>query len=94
MSTAATTQHRFPHQIALAAAATVVVVGGVTAIGIAASQDSTTTPTGTTSATHHWPGCTDPRCLPPDQRAHGQDKGHPGQFPSPAPGGQPQIGLP
>lgn len=94
MSTTATTQHRFPHQIALAAGATVVIVGGVTALGLAISQDNATAPAGTTSSTHPWPGCTDPRCVPPDQREHGPSKGHPGQFPPPVGGGQPQIGLP
>jgi hypothetical protein len=35
--------HRFSRPIAMAAAATVVVIGGVTAVGIASSQDGGTT---------------------------------------------------
>ena len=36
-------QHRFSHPIAMAAAATVVVIGGVTAVSIASSQDGSST---------------------------------------------------
>jgi hypothetical protein len=49
MSTAATTQHRFSDPIAMAAAV-VVIIGGATVIGVAATQDSTTAP-----ATHTTP---------------------------------------
>jgi hypothetical protein len=36
-------EHRFSHPIAMAAAATVVVLGGVTAISIASAQDGSST---------------------------------------------------
>lgn len=38
--------HRFSHPIAMAVAAAVVVIGGVTAVGIAASQDGSSTAPG------------------------------------------------
>jgi hypothetical protein len=42
MSTATATHHHFPHPIAFAAAATAVVIGGAAAVGIAVSQDHST----------------------------------------------------
>ncbi len=46
-------QHRFSHPIAMAAAAAVVVIGGVTAVSIAASQDGSATAPGTPAPQGH-----------------------------------------
>jgi hypothetical protein len=48
MSTAATTQSRFSDPIAMAAAV-VVIIGGATVIGVAASHDSTAAPSAPTA---------------------------------------------
>ena len=57
MSTAATTQHRFSDPLAMAAAV-VVIIGGATVIGVAATQDSTTTPSTPTAPAqaYNYPG--------------------------------------
>ncbi len=76
MSTATTSQHHsFPTSLALAAAsAAVVLVGGLTAYGISAAQDSTTPAQSTVStSTTQNRMCPDSRCLPPAQRGGGQN---------------------
>jgi hypothetical protein len=75
MSTASTTQqHHLTRPIALAAAATIAIIGGATAVGVALQNDSTAPSTPATHAnSSHWPGCTDPRCLAPQQ----QQQNHP-----------------
>jgi len=77
MSTATTTQqHSFPTSLILGAASAIVVVGGLTAYGISASQDSTApTDSKVSTSTTHNQQCPDVRCMPgstsPSQRNHG-----------------------
>jgi hypothetical protein len=102
MSTATATQNHFPHSIALAAAASVVVVGGLAAWGISESQENVTTAPGQTAQvyTQHQM-CPDNRCLPHEQQpprggAHNSrslEESLKGTGKSPAGGGQTQIGL-
>jgi hypothetical protein len=97
MTTATTTPQRsFPTSIALAITSAVVVVGGLTAYGISAAQDSSTAPThsnGTSTIKNQQ--CPDVRCLPPAQRPGGDRQyGSGTQFGShepPVTGGQ-QLG--
>jgi len=91
MSTAtATPQHR-PHTLALVAASAVVVLGGLTAIGVAASQDSTTSksPSVSTSPNNNQM-CPDNRCLPQSQ----QQSGAQGSAVPPLKGGHVMMGMP
>lgn len=94
MSTAITThQHRFAHPIAMAAVATVVVVGGATAVGVAVSHDGgTTAPTRSGTSTYDYQGCNDLRCAPPSHGRHGNAPAD--RFQPPAKGGTTMIGQP
>jgi hypothetical protein len=102
MSTATATQNHFPHSIALAAAASVVVVGGLAAWGISEAQDNTTTAPGQTAQvyTQHQM-CPDNRCLPQKQEpprggghnSRSLEESLPGAVTTPAAGGQTKIGL-
>jgi Spy/CpxP family protein refolding chaperone len=71
MSTASTTQqHHLSRPAALAAAATIAVVGGITALGVTLQHDSSApSPPASQVRTSTWQGCTDPRCLTPQQRS-------------------------
>lgn len=95
MSTATTThQHTFPTSLILGAASAVVLVGGLTAYGISASQDSTA-PTHSqvsTSTTPHQQ-CPDVRCMP-RSTSPSQRHGYGSQYGSHEPtlkGGQPTL---
>jgi hypothetical protein len=55
--------HRFSHPIAMAAAATIVVLGGASAVGLATSQDGTT-PTAPTAPAVAPDACQVNACLP------------------------------
>jgi hypothetical protein len=68
MSTTTATQHHFPHALAFAAASAVVVVGGLTAIGVAAYQDNTASHPSTSTTTTQNQQCPDPRCMPQSQQ--------------------------
>jgi hypothetical protein len=77
MSTTTATQHHFPHALAFAAASAVVVVGGLTAIGVAAYQDNTTASHSPTSTATYNQQCPDPRCMPHAQQQQ-PSQGYPG----------------
>jgi len=95
MSTATTTnQHSFPTSLVLGAASVAVVVGGLTAYGISAAQDSTApTHSNVSTSTTHNQQCPDVRCMP-GSTAPSQQHGYGTQFGSHEPaikGGQPTL---
>jgi hypothetical protein len=94
MSTATTAHQRsFPTSLMLGAASAVVVVGGLTAYGISASQDSTApTHSKESTSTAHNQQCPDVRCLPSSQ-VHGYGTLFGSHEPA-LKGGHTTIGLP
>jgi hypothetical protein len=75
MSTATTAQqHHLSRPVALAAAATVVVVGGLTALGVSLQNDSSSPSTPQVqNVTQPWKGCNDPTCLSGQQQNYLKD---------------------
>jgi hypothetical protein len=97
MSTAAVhPHHRFSHPVAMAAAATIVVVGGVSAVGVVVSPDDAAAPVAPARASDV---CRVTACLPSDigrdplGLTHGRHLSPPLEAPQ-LKGGHSKAGLP